>query len=368
MAQRQAYAAITTELQNVHQAWEWALATADLAAIEHLLAGLTLTYDIAGRFQEGSKRFSHALDTLEREPTLAARAGQLCGWLRIWLALFEERLGRYPSAVVSLERGLSVLRAAADQAGVAMALSMLGRVHERQGDYHTSARYNQEALTISQASGDERGIANALHGLGSAYEGLEQYAAAQAALERSLAIRRSLGMGRGTAFSLNTLGVITEMLKDYQAARELYEESLTLFETLGEPWATLLPLSNLGDVACTLGDTTAAHGYYTQALRTALELHVTPQICMLLVKIGDLLVRIGAYRQAIEPLALAVEHPATEQAFRTLATQLITNCGAQLAPDAFASGLRRGRTRNLTTAVTILTANTLAFLTETSTA
>jgi tetratricopeptide (TPR) repeat protein len=138
-----------------------------------------------------------------------------------------------------------------------------------------------------------------------------------------------------------------EMQGEYATALRLYQESLARFTALGDRWAMLLRLGNLGDIATAQGDNDAAQSYYTRALQLAYDLWAVPKMLSALFRIATVLAHRGAPETAIELLALPLQYPATEQAFRDRAALLLAELRAKLDPEVVAQGLERGQQRTL---------------------
>jgi len=330
---------IGAEIDNVRAAWLWAVDQQDYTVLAAMLHSLYLFLDIRNRFQDAYELFDRAIAKLQD----AAAARAVLGQLLTRQGKLCERLGDYERGVQCVERGLAIAREVQVQPEIAYSLEGLARIVDRQTHYQKACRLLEESLAIYRALNDRWGIANVLHHLGSVAEGLQNYTEGRRFALESLAIRRALDDRRGMALSYNLLGLNAEMLQDYPAAVDAYLESLALFRELNDRWGMSLPLSNLGDVCNALKDYATAQTYYRDALRLALEIGNAPFALTYVVKIAILLAETGHGERAAALLSMALQHPATEQAFKDRAQHALTKLAAQLPARQMTAARAQGK-------------------------
>lgn len=345
--QAEQIAAVSAEIDNLRAVWDRALAAADWAGLARLAEGLWRFTDVAGGFAESHERISRARAALEQ----AAPDHPLLARLLLAEGALCERLGRYQQGHTLLLRALRLQGSTGRPYDLALILARLGQIADRQGRYQRARRLHRHSLACAQVVGDQRAAAQAYFNLASAAEGLRDYPAAERHVRQSLRLWQSLGDMRGLAFARNQHGIVAEMQGRYDEARVYYQESLALLVGLGDSWDRCLPLSNLGDVSAALGHVTAARQAYAECLELARNYWTVPIMLMQLIKLAQLLARSGDPATAVELIAPALSHPATEATFREQARALLVEIGATLSQSQISAALATGQRRSLSASV-----------------
>jgi predicted ATPase/DNA-binding SARP family transcriptional activator/Flp pilus assembly protein TadD len=368
-APQQAVAEIQAELDNVRQAWQWAMSQIDTApglvrritALGQCTRGLVPFYSQTGLFREGEQAFRTAADqvraitqddralsserlaiVLQALSKLLAVQGHFLTELGNHtdaLAILQEadavfqraavalpdcnlaeqaellidigtshnRLGDYAQAVQHLEAGLALARQVSTPHVEITALCTLGQAAGEQGDYGAAKQHLDEALALARERGDRTSEASALSMLGSiAWRWGDIEQAGQWAQE-SLAIYRELGHRQRIPRLLNILGIVAIMQENYTQAEVYWEEGLSLAQEMGDRHTMADMCNNLGYINHhNLGNLEKARQHYKGSLSTAREIGHRQGATSTLSNLGHLHVVLGEHENAWEYLREAL--------------------------------------------------------------
>ncbi len=309
--QKQALQEIGEEIENVRACWQLWVEQRRTEEIGLGVEGFARYCEIRGLLQEGEEaceRASQALRELARgHPGPAAEDGLTLARVQVRQASLGFRLGLYDKARLLTEESLAAVRPLGARGELLLALMNLGDLAGVRGDPAQGSQCYLKALALAQATGDR-------------FEG-----------------------GRALA----SLGATDLRLGDLGRARQRLAESLAAFRDLGNQWGIVRAVCGLGAVACALGDYRECRAHLREALPAAMEIQALPLALDCLVEMADLLAREGAHERALELLALAVHHPATDRDFRGEAEGLLIQLQAKLAPTVVAAAQARARTRTV---------------------
>ena len=257
---------LALDYDDLRAALEWARhQDRHVDAWARLACALHRFWSLRGYLREGREWLEQAASHAAVNPVLRAKAAWGAGTLA-----FD--LGEYSRAEALGETSLRLSRENADPLGIALSLTMLGRVAQNRGDFQRATALLEEAATRSRASGQRWALAQTLNALGTAARGQRDYRRAKDLLEESLALSRALGDKSGLAGSLGSLGVIARFQGDYARARTLHEESLALRRELGDRLTIATSLGSLGTVFLDQGDYERARGLLEESLILCREL------------------------------------------------------------------------------------------------
>jgi hypothetical protein len=189
---------------------------------------------------------------------------------------------------------------------------------------------------------------------------------AQKLLLESLTLSREIGDLWNVAISLNHLGALASLggTVEWAEARRLHRESLAIFQELGDLYSIAVSLNYLTQASLALGEHREARYFSLAALRTAMATQSPPLILDTLVSWAALLTRqsadkveaastepefssVEAKEQALELLALALNHVTSTQETKDKAARLFSELAASLPPQQVAAASARGQARNL---------------------
>ncbi|MBV9280105.1 MAG: tetratricopeptide repeat protein [Chloroflexi bacterium] len=284
-------ARLEADLDNLRAAMRWALDGGDRAIGLRLAAALWRFWYARGHLSEGRRWLERLLGPAEGD--------EMAGWVEaegpvaaralIWASALAADQGDYGRATTLAEKGLTLSRLWSYPWGVALALSVLGKVAlNRSDDGRAEALYEGaldlfrqlgdrwgiclslnnlgmvgvthgdlgraailygESLVIGREAGDLWSIAVVLDNLGEVMHEQGEHGQAIALHEESLALRRELGDIWGIADCLCALGRVARLQGDEARAARLYEESLALYRRVGDTWRSAVCLEGLGGIA-----------------------------------------------------------------------------------------------------------------------
>jgi predicted ATPase/DNA-binding SARP family transcriptional activator len=283
---REAAAEISAEIDNVRQAWSWALHNNDIGALVSSANALYQYYAITAQARERERMFGAALqmtrDHIRRLPE------DPLGW-RAYVAFLSYCatgfviLGRYDRAI-DLAREAYALGKWDDEAHALAALAW-GWALLRKGlrpearqrleqalelvERHRLAHPQSELLALL-----ERVVL--LH-LGNVYGSLNDFERARETMHRALQLCRTQGRRSGEIDSLLYLADLARTTYDLPAARAHYQAALELVSKKGSRTSEGLLLRGLGEVARLEGDYHQACNLTERALEVFREIGETQQ-------------------------------------------------------------------------------------------
>jgi tetratricopeptide (TPR) repeat protein len=340
---KQALAECRRELDNIRQAWQWAISRDRFEWIGRSLSTIVSIYDLLGLFQEAVTILeaatararareavttnpaelktlqkvwgqllveqSHFLYKQARYDRLAEMAqallelGTLSGLVDLTISGYLQRgkahLGRaeYGAGKQDLEQSLAMARQAQLPILVADSLYFLGTIYQHQGRRTESKQYFEQALAYYHQQGhqpDEEELQNWLL----TFAANQDYAQGKAYFEQRLNVARQRANPVNQARLLHLLARLCLKLGEYGQARLYEEESLEIAESLERPWLLIPRLNGLSAIACSLNEAGAARQYGFQALEAAKALKNPVLEGLVLVTLGQVLSAQGELAEA----------------------------------------------------------------------
>ena len=383
--QREALATITAELDNIRAAWRSAVAAGDGAALGRVAHTLTLFHDFRARYREGLAMLEEGLQVLRAAPpsppvdhTLAAmlvdvarlhhRLLQLPA-MRAALAESEEYYASLASPPPpgqltdpQLWRGIlalldghyaeaarlgaeAVRRSTADDrpGNLSPAWWVRAAAALWQGEIDAAGEYARRGAEAALAIGDRWHLAYCSNLAGHVATARGDYAEARRHYEASYALREEFDDPEGIAGALSHLGKIAARQGAWAEAEGLYRRSLAISRDIGDLAAQAQALNGLGVTACATDDYVAAGHHLAEGLRLVTEAHTMRYVSTFLTSVGDWLLQTGRPTEAVGPLALARDHPASDPETRARARHLLVDAAAALPTAVYAAAVGRGR-------------------------
>jgi len=233
----------------------------------------------------------------------------------------------------------------------ANALNAFGTLNWSCGDFVAARAAHESCLGIMRALADQNGVATALNNIALATEAEGDLDAARHLYEESLAIYRALGMKGKTASVLVNLSTLDAALGDNRVARGHLEESLLLLQDSENTWAMAMAQDNLGLVCGRLGDYSQAHAHLRacfttlNALKdnaaTAAALNTLASLCVMQRNDAAAVRFFGAVEALRQSLGLT--RPPSEVEDHRLYTEALRE---RLGPGAYAAAWEQGRALN----------------------
>lgn len=303
---------LRADLNNIRQAWQWAVIAAQVEEIEGALGGLARFYDLTSLFEEGAAVFGQAASDLHdyaRAPDEPSKQAIQRTVVKLWVeqarllnrrGLSEQALRVIPRAAelahqiqdialealayhqwgetlsfhgqprlsqVRLEEALRLARTAGLGAIEAEALRHLGISRNYQGDPAGAFNLYQESLACFRRLKDRRGEGMVLNSLALVQRGQGQLAESETHYQQALQIFREIDYRWGQDVVLNNLGNLRYDLGQYSQAQELCRQGLQICAEIKDYWGECHLLNSMGNIKRELGDFSSAQNYYQQALQ-----------------------------------------------------------------------------------------------------
>lgn len=375
--QKSALAELSAEIDNVHAAWDWALAQGRVSALRPATTALMVYHELRNRFHDGDALFGRALavartQTRDRpdDPTLQIALADL----QAQRAYFGFRLGRMAESQAMLRDSLAILRehgewavyadvlwyhafacwfggdfAAASEAAlesrelntklgrswqVAIVSVILGGVAHEQGAYANAQRQLDEALGRCRATGDPRLISFALSLLSRTHQALGQFAETRDLLREGYGQAADTGDRYGMGLALEQLALASHAVGDSSEARRLFGEGLALYREIGDPWSLSRALNHRGRFHLGVGEAADARRDFREALATAMGGGAMANALDALAGLAAAQAQAGpeGMAAALELALLVGNHPASADETRERAGQLRDELEARLTP------------------------------------
>jgi predicted ATPase/DNA-binding XRE family transcriptional regulator len=386
-----AFVELEPELDNLRQAWAWAVGQCNTTALSMMGQALQSIYEDRGWLQEGELLFGQAAQALRaaiedaggaardtrrtlghvfgRYGYFLSRRGQLSmAWdlLQESLALLQDgewslaladtlmnlgfiayQQGEYTTASGWLHESTTIAGALHEQFYQVLGLTFQGMVALAQGEYAEARARLEQALAIVRVNGQPRGLTMALSFLGRTAFMQGRLDEAQALLRESVTVSASAHDRWGMGNALHHLGLLALAQGEVTEAHFLQHEAAEIFAALGEPHAYGLALASLGDAALALGDAAAARRAFADALRLAVEAQILPVGGHALLGVARLYLRDERLMDAYTLLVVICQHPAVEHAVRARAEELRAGLAAQLPLPSRSAAENRARTDSL---------------------
>lgn len=387
---------IERELENIQAAWQWAISRTRLDLIGQFIWSMAFFYEARDRFYEGLAVFTNAVRRLAalNELTTDVQQRQVYAQVLARQGRFYSRLtdlrhaqrslqeslfilrevdsprdisfvlqtlgtmgwlkGAYAEAAAYLEESHQLAYIARDRLMTALSTALLGFVAHAQGDYKQAERLLRKSLPTLREIGKLWGLGLTLDYLSRTVLALGQPAEARVLLEESLATSRELNDRWSMAHCLTQLGAMLNTMgpAEQVEAHQILQESIAIHRQIGGRWGLATALNLLGQNSCATGDCEASREYLLDALQVAQEGELAPLSLDILVNLAELWLRIephsyGLTTKALELLALALNHPQSEQVTRDRAARLLAERKINWSPEIVALAVKRSRERPL---------------------
>jgi predicted ATPase/DNA-binding SARP family transcriptional activator len=284
---RAAAAEIRTELDNVRQAWTWALAHARFDDFERSANGLYQFYAVMGQLTERQHMFALACRALQSDVD-SLRAGQRARrTLGMLLALYATALARnyHPEqAIEAAQDAIAFARWSPE--GEALAYAAWGWALHNQGQHLEARRRVEQALWLTSACRNDQSSSELISVLSWAAQiwlaridiSLGEYERARTHALQALQSCQAQQRRLGEVDCLLSLGDVARLTNDLLMARERYEHALQLAHIMGSRTTEARILLGLGDMLLLQSEYERAYELIERALLIARDTGETAQI------------------------------------------------------------------------------------------
>lgn len=298
--QHQALAEAELEMENVRQAWRWALNQGQAHLLLETAEAVYLFYSMTNRIQEGSDTVQLLINKLEGQADHSPAEPQLLGVALGIQGRFRYNMGQSELSRTLFKRALDLVREHGTPHNIAL-VSMLAIQANILEEPYKAPRLYGEALALFEALGDSWGMAHC-HVKFVAYlrqsQAPDSYGRQKDLLRQSLQLRQQIGDQRGIAHSLNYLGDMAYERGIYEEAQQYAEASLKIYEELGDNLGRAYALNHLGQVAGTTGQYGQAQKHYHESLRILREYGNPRELSICLDCVGYITYLLGDWDRA----------------------------------------------------------------------
>jgi predicted ATPase/DNA-binding SARP family transcriptional activator len=322
---QEAAAEIRIEIDNVRQAWAWAVRERRLEGIERGAGGLWQFISLTGLASEGESAFGAAAE--QARAAWEQCAGDEAGGRRLQrrvsklLALYASSLmscSKYDQSATVAEQAVAFGEASESVEGQAIGLFVWGQALYWKGQRHAARARMEQALELIERHRATPPLTEAMYFVEwNAHVWLRgivltfgEYAAARSHGTWALQICQRIGSRLGEVHSLCNLADVAREMRDLPAARQNYERALSLIPLVGYRWGEAVVQFELGDVVRLQGSYGRARELIERGLAVAREIGDSLEEARALAFLGRLYAVLGAYEQA-RAAAEQVLHAAT---------------------------------------------------------
>ncbi len=302
---RDTAAEIQTEIDNIRQAWAWAVQRCHIPRLGPAAWTLRCFYETMGYLSEGIQAFQAVVEQISSQP------GPVLRKLSAIHANLLISQGRYEQGITAAQQVIAAVKT--DDAPEALALSHLswGQALHRQGQFTEAQRHYEQTLQLVHTAHAQFGPSELLYDVECTAQiwlcGLSNdlglFEKARTHVNQSLHLAQTLGKRRVEMTCLVNLANIARERGDYPAARRDYEQALRLVPHVGYRWAEASCQFELGDVVRLQGEYSLAITLIKGALALFRTMGVRDLEALALIWLGRLYTYVGDYAQADQWLA-----------------------------------------------------------------
>ncbi len=273
---QQAIAAIQHDLDNVRQAWQWALADHlaehmaehTLAELGQVVSGLGRFYHVVGLFEEGERQFLAALAMAVGWPA-SAETAVLQAQFHLQASHFLGQTGQYQVAIEQAQHAQKLAAALDDVDLRAQAFGLEGEWQRHLGQFAQARHCLDTAVTLFPTPNRNRGYARTLHQIGQMYQIQSRYEAALAAFGQARQVYEAVGDQTEMSTLLGNMAEVYRLKADYPQALACSQQALALAEAIGYKQAIVQNSIVLAAIQQDQGEVALAQFTCQQALAVA---------------------------------------------------------------------------------------------------
>jgi predicted ATPase/DNA-binding CsgD family transcriptional regulator len=345
--QMSALAEIEADIENVRAAWRTYLLQGNVQQMWKFINGLWQVYWIRGWYRAGMELFAEAARVLQGEKdqdsaALRAAAMSYQSFFMAWLGLSN------PGYELAQE-GMEVLQQLNRREALVIACDSL-ILHAYFLGRHTEAlKATKLMLRTATETDDPWLLAFTLFAASMDALIREDYSEAKQLARTNLNLNQEIGDVIGSTLPLTVLGHAALANDEHEEARGFYLRCLKISEETDFHWGMQTTSKYLGKVAISMGKIAEAEDYLLQCLRITNEIGFVRDIINLFYEFARLRVAQDHPEQAVELLALVLQHPASYQArllegrIRDSAKDLLTKLEDELSKETYTAALERGQ-------------------------
>ncbi len=380
--QKDVLAALNAEIDNIRQAWEFALTWRQLDLIRRAVWPLWYFYELRNYCQEGEALFGRAAGQVQGwlaalDPAGSAPARQqaeaVLGALLSHQGYCCFRQGRNREAAALYQASIALLRPPDlnEQTTLTYTLARQGGVRWYMGEFEESARCFREGILLSRAlklnwqelvysaslgavlheqghydeaygrlseamagarqMGDPRLIAYIGSYLSRTAQTLGRKEEVQALLAEGLRLATETGDRFSIGIMLERMAAAAQAGQDQTEAYNLLVKTVELYREIDDRWSLSRALNLLGQLSLKLDQVEQAQEYFKEAFNLAVAAQVMPNALNALAGLAALALEANNNLAALELVNYILEHPASPQETKDYAGQLLGLAEARLS-------------------------------------
>ena len=296
-APQQTVAETRLELDNLRQAWRWAVANNRFDPLGRSIDALAIFYELTGLFDEAAQAFDSAAGQLTRlEQASQPLVQEIICHLLVSEAEFAELRGNHDLARTRAEQVIQRTNQVTSSRYRADARRILGIL--ARGDFDQVQTHFNEAIPIYQALGEKRQLATIYDWLGLMASDQRLLDEALAYLGQAQQLHQEADNERGQVFNLGMTAVVYSVMGRLEDALTSQQEVLSRYEQLDYPLGMARTANNIGLLHHELGAYEAAVSYLDQASQVARQIGSLSTVYNALGNKGESLLALGRYDQA----------------------------------------------------------------------
>lgn len=265
---QQAIAAIRQELNNVRQAWQWALDLELTDALAASLNGLNRFWHFVGFFHEATQQLQAAQATVQTWRSSSATIGLQCQ-LHRQISHFLGQSGQYKAAITEARTAQTVAAQLDNNTWLAQAQSLEGEWQRHLGEFERAKNCLETAVPLFANPSRSRDFAHALNEIGLIDLMQSQYDAALSAFKRAYDIYENVEDKAAISTTLGNMAYAYQQKADYAPALMHVEQALTMAQTIGYKQGIVKHSLGLGSIYLEQGNIDQARSVYQDALQMA---------------------------------------------------------------------------------------------------
>jgi predicted ATPase/DNA-binding CsgD family transcriptional regulator len=345
--QLQALGELEADIENVRSSWRYYLSQKNIPKLWKFIHGIWYLYWIRWWNHAGMELFANTVQELtgeadEEAQVLMALAQAYQSYFMGWLGLADQGLEIAKKSAETLEE--------LDHPG-----ALVFAHNSFSLNAYFLARYAEEfealrqMVEIASTLQDKWLTAFMLFGLGLGYIITEDYSKAKEIAEEQINLIEELGDKIIYSTPLIVLGHVALALGELNEAKSHYQHCLDISQKFNFYYSMQTATKYLGKVSLSLRELTEAERFLQQSLRITHEIGFVRDIVNLVYEFARLSYARGYPEEAVQLLALVIEHPASTT-YRMLegkiidsANEFIKEIKEQIPPDIFQQNLAIGK-------------------------
>ena len=342
-----ALAEIEADVENVRAAWRYYLDQKNIPQIWKLIYGLWHFHWIRSWNHAGAELFAEAAKALQQEvddesKALKALAVAFQAWFMSWLGIPERGYEQARESVGVLKHLNHPKALFFAYYSICINAYFFSRIAEL-----TEA--TDKLIEIAGEIGDKWLTAFALFAPGMNALMLGNYADAQRLARTALDLYEEIVDVIGSTMAMIILGHVALACEEYKSAKEFYLRCLKISQRTGFNYSIQTSSKYLAKVSFLMSDYIETETYLVQCLTLSKEVRFVRDVINLLYEFARLEASQNNLEEAVELLALVIDHPTSNQnrwlegRIRDSAKDLLAKLEARLPPEIYSAALERGR-------------------------